>query len=130
MAKSAQIKIEDSRNDFEKLQIKLLNATNHELRHRYTFWLQGIGNIEGLIAAIDRYHNARIDANPTSKVDALLAEKLDLAKRIEKQAILISEVKRGAEHATAPIATHAYRLSVDLEIAKRKKQEKDAGKDR
>jgi hypothetical protein len=130
MAKSVQIKIEDSHNEMEKLQIRLLKATNDELRHRYTFWLQGIGNIDGLINAIDRYHNARIDVNPTANVDALLAEKLDLAIRIEKQAKILSEEKRGAEHASAPIATYAYRISVDLDIAKRKMQEKDAKKDR
>ena len=130
MARSAQVKIEDSHNDVEKLQIELLKATNDELRHRYTFWLQGTGDIGGLIAAIDRYHNARIDANPTSNVDALLSAKLELAKRIEKQANIISEVKRSAEHTTAPVATHAYRLSVELEIAKRKIQKEDEGKDR
>ena len=125
MAKSVQIKIEASHNEVEKLQIELLKARNDEVRHRYTSWLQGVGNIEGLLAAIDRYHNARIDVYPTSNVDGLLSEKLDLAKRIEKQAKLIS--RRSAEHATAPIATHAYRLTVDLEIAKRKKQNEDAG---
>lgn len=122
MARTLTVEIPAEAPILKKLKLEYMKAANTELRSRYTYWLQGMGSFEDLTTSIDRYHDARANGIPMADTESLLAEKLNLAKRIEKQAGIIYEKKRSAEYAIAPKAAKTYRLRIEIEIARRQQE--------
>lgn len=76
-------------NDNDSQQTTLLkrsfNAAHNEMRIRYNYWLQGVGEIGGLLSAIERFHQTRLEVGPAASEIAFVEQKLTFARRIETQ---------------------------------------------
>jgi len=94
------------------------NAAQDELRERYTFWLQGYGTLDQVLAAARRACGARLEViDPHVDRLAVLRERVDFAKVIERQA---EAIRRNRKRAEAPFADEAcaryFRLDAEIEL--------------
>ena len=102
----------------DKLTILLkrsYNATHAEIRSRYNYWLQGIGELSALLDAIDRFHSLRIETAPKRNARRSSEQKLAFAEEIERQCAT-SKVRFEAIREINQRAATAYRISVELEL--------------
>ena len=118
IARHAEFKPDKSDSKIEALLKQCANATNLELRTRYTYWLQGTGEIDGLVDCIKRYQLLRIEIESMPDLEELKKEELDLAVRLEKQAKLLVNHGKRAKYEIAETAAAAYKLSIMIEITR------------
>ncbi len=112
------LKVEASDSHIARLLKQRYNAAQGELRERYTFWLQGIGTLDQVYAAARRAGEARLEVidPPTDRV-AILREKVEFARTVERQA---AAIRRNRKRSEAPFADEAcsryFRLDAEIEL--------------
>ncbi len=118
IARYAEFESDNADSKIEALEKQCANATNLELRTRYTYWLQGTGEIDGLIDCIKRYQVLRIEIESMPDLNKLKREELELAARLEEQAKRLTKSGKRAKYEIAEATAAAYKLHLMLEIAR------------
>ena len=85
LKESAEIEVVDSDSLETTLLKHSFNAADKEMRIRYNYWCQGVGEIDGLLQSIDRLHKIRLEVGPAASELAFVEQKLAFAKEIETQ---------------------------------------------
>jgi len=121
LKRSAEIQVVDTDSQQTTLLKQSFNAAHKEMRIRYNYWLQGIGEIDGLLQSIDRLHNIRLEVGPAANELAFVEQKLVFAREIETQCEKAnskekSKAIREIDEATAT----AFRIRAELQIVKLK----------
>jgi hypothetical protein len=62
---------------------ELFNATHAEVRIKYNYWQQGVGNADGLIDAIERFHTVRLEREPMGDHHEFLRQQIAFVKKLE-----------------------------------------------
>jgi hypothetical protein len=118
----AEIKLVDSDDRETTLLKQSFNAAHHEMRIRYNYWLQDIGDIAGLLHSIDRLHELRLAIGPATSELEFLEQKLAFAKELETHCEKAnSKAKSEAVRQIDEASTKAFRIRTELEIARLKK---------
>ena len=123
-----QAPTEIQRSDTDKRMMALLkegyNATHVEIRTRYNYWLQGLGDISGLLDSINRFHLLRLEIEGEPDVRRFAEQKLAFAKEIEAQTARgKSKAKFEAIREIDECSTRAFRIAAELELERLKKND-------
>ena len=111
--------------DADDVQTKLLkqcfNAAHNEMRLRYNYWQQGIGDIDCFLQSIERLHKMRLEVSPDLGEIACVQQKLAFIEDIESQ---VAKGNSNAEYEAVreinEASVTAFRVRTELEIAKLK----------
>lgn len=110
-------------NDDERTTLlkRCYNAAHNEMRLRYNYWLQDVGEIDAFLASIDRLHKIRIEVGPATNEVAFIEQKLSFAKEIEALCEKAnSKTKNEALREINEASVSSFRLHIKLELAKLK----------
>ncbi len=117
----AVLKVAENDDQQTGLLKQCFNAAHNEMRIRYNYWLQGISEIDGLLASIDRLHKLRVEIVSTASELEFVEQKLAFVKEIESQcAKANSKAKFEALREINEASASAFRMRVELELAKLK----------
>jgi hypothetical protein len=97
------------------------NATHAEIRTRYNYWLQGVGEFDGLLDSINRFQSIRVEVEGKPDARRFAEQKVSFAKEIEKQ----SDTAKSNGHLAAQgdidkRAATSFRLAAELEVERLK----------
>jgi len=111
--------------DADDVQTKLLkqcfNAAHNEMRFRYNYWQQDIGDIDCFLQSIERLHKMRLAVSPDLSEIACVQQKLAFIKDIESQCAKgNSRAESEAVREINEASVTAFRVRTELEIAKLK----------
>ena len=117
----SELKVAESDDQPTALMKRCFNAAHKEMRVRYNYWLQDIGEIDGFLASIERLHKIRIEMGPATNEITFVEQKLAFAKEIESLCEKAnSKTKREALRQINEASTAAFRVHTELELAKLK----------
>ncbi len=117
----AVLKVAENDDQKAGLRKQCFNAAHNEMRIRYNYWLQGIGEIDGLLASIAQFHKLRAEIGPTASEIEFVEQKLAFVKEIESHcAKANSKAKFEALRQINEANVVALRLRVELELVKLK----------
>lgn len=103
------------------------NAAHNEMRIRYNYWLQGIGEIEGLLTSIDQLHRLRVEIGPTASELEFIGQKLAFVKEVESHCEKVnSKAKYEAIRQIDEASVAAFRMRIELELVKLKSVDAEA----
>jgi len=120
LKRSAEIQAVDTDSQQTTLLKQSFNAAHKEMRIRYNYWLQGIGEIDGLLQSIDRLHNIRLEVGPAANELAFVEQKLGFAREIETQCEKANSKKTKAIREIDEATATAFRIRAELQIVKLK----------
>lgn len=116
-----EIEVVDTDSQQTTLLKQSFRAAHKEMRIRYNYWLQGVGEIDGLLQSIDRLHKMRLEAGPGASELAFVEQKLAFAQEIETQCEKAnSKAKYEAIREIDEASATAFRIRTELEIVKLK----------
>ena len=93
------------------------NAVHAEIRVKYNYWQQGVGDADGLIGAIERFHALRLQIEPGADRRECLRQKLAFARQIEEECPKTkSQSKYQALCEIDEAAAKSFRLAAELEL--------------
>lgn len=112
------LKVAENDEPQSKLAKLCFNAAHKEMRIRYNYWTQGISEIEGLLASIDRLHKLHLQIGPIANELEFVEQKLAFVKEIESRcekanSKAIFEALREIDEASVA----AFRIRLELELA-------------
>ena len=100
------------------------NATHVEIRTRYNYWLQGVGEISGLLDSINRFHSLRLEIEGKANVRRFAEQKLAFAKKIEAQTAKgRSKANFESIRQIDVCSARAFRIAAELELERLRKSE-------
>jgi hypothetical protein len=121
LKRSTEIEVVDTDGQQTALLKQSFNAAHKEMRIRYNYWLQGVGEIDGLLQSIDRLHNIRLEVSPAASELAFVEQKLGFAREIETQCEKAnSKAKYAAIREIDEASATAFRIRAELQIVKLK----------
>ncbi len=121
LKRAAEIEVVDTDGRHTTLLKQSFNTAHKEMRIRYNYWLQGVGEIDGLLQSIDRLHKIRLEVGPAANELAFVEQKLAFAREIETQcAKANSKAKYEAIREIDEASATAFRIRAELEIEKLK----------
>ncbi len=122
LARPTEIKVLDTDDEQTRLLKQCFNAAHNEMRQRYNYWLQGIGDIDGFLNSIDRLQKARIEISPDTSEIVCVQEKLAFIREIEAQCKKEnSKAKYESIRVINEASAKAFRVRTELELAKLKR---------
>lgn len=122
LGRPAEIKVLDTDDEQARLLKQCFNAAHNEVRQRYNYWLQGIGEIDGFLHSIDRLQSIWIEVSPDTGEIACVKQKLAFIKKIETQCEKgNSKAKYEALRVINEASVIAFRVRTELELAKLKR---------
>ncbi len=62
----SELKVDEKDDEPTALMKRCFNAAHNEMRIRYNYWLQDVGEIDGFLASIERLHKVRIEMGPAN----------------------------------------------------------------
>ena len=106
-------------SEITKLQKQYYDACHSELRIRFNYWNQGVGEVENLFQALDRFHEYCVSCDAVPDKKLWLKYKVNFAERIESQtsngirAKRLTQAKFNIEKAscTAYLTRHKLQLA-------------------
>ncbi|QDT88819.1 hypothetical protein [Gimesia algae] len=122
---------EIERSDTDDRTIMLMkesyNATHTEIRTRYNYWLQGVGEISGLLDSVKRFHLIRLEIEGKADKRKFVEQKLAFAKTIEAQTAKgKSKAEYEALREIEKCSARAFRIAVELELERLRKSDTKA----
>ena len=119
LLKSTKIEVVDTDDEQTVLLKQSFNAAHREMRLRYNYWRQGVGEIDGLLGSIDRLHKLRLEVGPAGSEVAFVEQKIAFAMEIESHCKKEnSKAKYEAIRDIDEASAMAYRIRAELELAK------------
>ena len=114
-----EIKVTDSDDRHAALLKQSFNAAHKEMRIRYNYWIQDVGEIDGLLNSIDRLHKIQLEIDPATSELAVVQWKLAFAKEIETQCEKeSSKAKYEAIRQINEASAKAFRIRTELDLVK------------
>jgi hypothetical protein len=119
----AELKIAEDDDKPTALRKQLYNAAHAEIRTRYNYWLQGVGEIDGLLDSVNRFHNVREEIEPKSDPRRNLEQKIAYFLELEKQSttIQLTNAKLHAHREIDKREATSFRIAAQLELERLKK---------
>ena len=103
------------------------NATHTEIRTRYNYWLQGVGEISGLLDSIKRFHSIRLELEAKADKRKFVEQKLAFAKTIEAQTAKgKSKARYEAIREIEECSARAFRIATELGLEELRKSDPKA----
>ena len=122
LARPAEIKVLDTDDEQTRLLKQCFNAAHNEMRQRYNYWLQDVGDIDGFLHSIDRLHKIRIEISPDTSEIACVQQKLAVIREIEAHCEKgNSKAKYESLRVINEASANAFRIRTELELAKLKR---------
>jgi hypothetical protein len=113
------LEVNDGDDELLKLSKERRNASLRELRNRYTYWIQGTGELHQVAANADRLLAAALETEPTAADQLrLLRERFEFARVTEIQAEELAKLRRGARAFVDEEFGRYYRLHTQIEFLK------------
>jgi hypothetical protein len=112
-----KLDVNDQDDPHTKLLKQRYNAAQSELRGRYIFWLQSVGTVDKVFETAARVIAARLEVeSPAADRLALLKEKVEFARVVEKQADVSRKNLRGAQRDIDLMCATYFRLDAEVEL--------------
>jgi hypothetical protein len=116
-AQVENIQINPNDKPITKLLKQRHNAVLLELRRRYTYWLQNVGELSHLTETARRLMAARLAIGGVENDRVrMLKELAELSQVFEAQAGILSEKYRGAKASVDVAHATSFRLDIEIEL--------------